>query len=155
LSELIGRAAGLSRIPAGPFWLGWAGVLPFAAFAAASVAAAPLPIDPLPVLVGYGCVILSFMGGAQWGLATRDPGGLVTRFAASVVPALVAWPALLLAPRLALAVLIAGFAGLCAYDLWTVRKGGAPRWYGRLRLQLTAAVVLVLLAAFLAVPRTA
>ncbi len=145
--------AARSGVPAGPFWLGWAGVLPFAGFAAAAMAAVPLPIDPLRVLIGYGCVILSFMGGAQWGLATSDRGTMATRYAASVVPALVAWPALLLRPAPALGVLIAGFAGLCAYDLWTVRRGEAPAWYGRLRIQLTAAVVFLLVAAYIAVPR--
>jgi hypothetical protein len=155
LSDTVGRAAGPSGVPAGPFWLGWAGVLPFAACAAAVIASVPLPIDPVRALIGYGCVILSFMGGAQWGLATRDRGVTAGRYAASVVPALAAWPALLLPPGIALALLIAGFTGLCAYDLWTVRNGEAPGWYGRLRVQLTGAVVFLLLAAYLGVPRAA
>jgi hypothetical protein len=137
-------------IPRGPFWLGWAGVIPFAALSAATVVGWPSSAFVAPALVTYGCVILSFMGGAQWGLATRAPQ--VAPFAWAVVPALVAWPILFLQPRLALVALAIAFAALCAYDLWTVRAGFAPPWYGRLRLHLTVAVVLLLVAAAAASP---
>mgnify|MGYP000968434581 CR=1 FL=1 len=46
--------------------------------------------------------------------------------------------------------IIVTFASLLGYDLWTVRRGEAPEWYGQLRLGLTAAVVLCLTFAILA-----
>jgi len=102
-------------------------------------------------LAAYGAVILSFMGGAQWGLATGKVNSNPWRaFGVSVIPALVAWPALFLPITWALATLSVTFAGLLAYDLWTVRQGQAPAWYGQLRLGLTAAVVLCLTFAILA-----
>lgn len=143
------RPADPSGTPAAPFWLGWAGVLPFAALAFAAVTRLSFPIEPARLLIGYGSAILSFMGGAQWGLATAagqgSGGAPPRRFAVSVVPALVAWPALFLPPPHALATLALGFAALCAYDIGTVRRGEAPGWYGRLRMQLTAAVVILLM----------
>lgn len=125
--------------------LGWAGVLPFAGLSALAATGLqpPLPVAPATALVGYGAIILSFMGGAQWGLAVRSRAGL-RGYAASVLPALLAWPCLALPPAPALAGLMAGFAGLLAYDLWTVRRGEAPAWYGRLRVRLTGAVLLLL-----------
>ena len=134
-------------MPAGPFWLCWAGDLPFAAASGAAFLGSAAPIDPVRVLIAYACVILSFMGGAQWGLATAAPAVDVRRFGLSVIPALIAWPALLLAAVPALGLLVLAFAALCGYDLWTVRQKLAPAWYGRLRLQRTGAVIVCLLAA--------
>lgn len=141
-----------ATIPRSALLLGWAGVLPFLALTGALALRLPIPLDPGPALVGYGVAILSFMGGAQWGLAVRAPDGgdrALRPYVAAVVPALVAWPAGLLPPRYAFLLLAAGFAALLAYDLWTVRRGEAPAWYGRLRLQLTVAVVALLLGAAL------
>lgn len=137
-------------IPRPALVLGWAGVIPFAALTAALLARIDLPLAPVPALVGYGCAILSFMGGAQWGLAVRSPDDADARlapYAICVLPALLAWCALFLPWRAGLLGLALGFVGLLSYDLWTVRHGRAPPWYGRLRLQLTSAVVLLLAAA--------
>jgi hypothetical protein len=134
------------RIPAAALLLGMLGVLPFAALGlAAAIGANVGPIAGMPGLLTYGAVILSFMGGAQWGLtvagSSSDGRGLWRRFGVSVVPALVGWAALLPPARLGLTLLAAAFALLAAYDLWTVRRGEAPAWYGRLRLGLSCAVV--------------
>lgn len=143
---------GRPTIPVPALVLGWSGVLPFVAFSIAAIANVNLPVASFTLLVGYAVAILSFMGGAQWGLTVRAGGGFEARwtgYAVSVVPALVAWVALFLPLRSALPLLIAGFAGLVAYDLWTVRQGIAPSWYGSLRIQLTVAVVLLLAVAWL------
>jgi hypothetical protein len=136
------------RIPGAVLALGWAGVIPFAGLALAAVAGIALPLVPLPALAAYGTAILSFMGGAQWGLAMRTAAG-ARGYAVSVLPALLGWVALLLPARPGLVLLAAGFALLLGYDLWTVRRGEAPAWYAHLRAQLTGAVVLILLAAAL------
>ncbi len=142
-------------IPGPALLLGWAGVLPFAALTAAVALRTPLPLDPGRLLLGYGAAILSFMAGAQWGLTVRAQDGSDQGwrgYAVSVLPALLAWAALAMPARIGFATLAAGFAALLAYDLWTVRRGTAPAWYGRLRVQLTAAVVLLLGAAALLAP---
>ncbi|MEL6421109.1 MAG: DUF3429 domain-containing protein [Pseudomonadota bacterium] len=153
-------------IPRTALLLGWAGVLPFAATALASIVGPePLASFAGKALLGYGAVILGFMSGVQWGIAmfvgyqgagarSGDAGSDERRVAApvdrgrlaiSVVPALVGFGALLIpSGTFALGVLIAGFAGLLAYDLATVRAGRAPAWYGSLRVQLTSAVIAIL-----------
>ncbi len=100
----------------------------------------------------YGAVILSFMGGVQWGLAMlatmqaksgrKHPDA--AHLAISVCPALVGWIAALLGPASGLALLATGFVALLVFDLWTVRRELAPRWYAPLRIQLTVAVVILL-----------
>ncbi|WP_298965719.1 DUF3429 domain-containing protein [uncultured Methylobacterium sp.] len=133
--------------PISAFVLGWAGVIPFAAFSLAAVLGVPVPVPAGAALLAYGAAILSFMGGAQWGVAMRAPDGFDrgwSGYAVSVVPALLAWAGLLVAGKAGLGLLIAGFAGLLAYDLWTIRRGYAPGWYASLRWQLTTAVVVLL-----------
>lgn len=152
--------SGPERIPAAALWLGVAGLIPFVALpvlAAIGPGALPLPTwlgahMSVPALLLYAAVILSFMGGVQWGLAIQageridesrlNGGGDFRRYGASVVPALLAWLALLLDPRTGLFLLAVGFVGLLVYDIWTVRRGEAPGWYERLRLGLTSVVVL-------------
>eukprot|EP01037_Dinobryon_pediforme_P036570 gene36569-43578_t len=57
-------------IPRSALVLGWLGVIPFAVCAAlASTGGVVPPGAALHALVLYGVVILSFMGGAHWGLA--------------------------------------------------------------------------------------
>ena len=100
----------------------------------------------------YGACILSFMGGIHWGLAIQPaaPETSYRRLGASVVWALIAWLALLLPMAPGFAVLAAAFAALLAYDLAEVSAGRAPPWYPKLRIPLTAFVVLCLLLAPLA-----
>ena len=138
------------RGPLSPFVLGWAGVIPFAVLSAATCLRFAVSPAPVTLLVGYGVAILSFMAGAQWGLAMRAPDGSEhgwRGYAISVVPALIGWICLFLPVRPALLVLAASFAALLAYDLWTLRLGYAPPWYGRLRWQLTSAVLALLIVA--------
>ena len=135
-------------IPLSALVLGWMGVIPFAALALAAVGGITLPFaNQMQALIAYAAAILSFMAGVQWGIGVmaRD-GQQGLRFALSVVPALLAWACLLVAPKTGLAGLTAGFVGLLANDLWTVQSGDAPDWYGRLRIQLTAAVLFTLTA---------
>ena len=139
-------------IPKSALVLGWLGVLPFALFSLVAVATrSQVAGHAATALVLYGMIILSFMGGAQWGLAMRAPdeapAALARRLGISVLPALGAFALGALPPRPALLGLALLFAALLAYDLSTVRAGAAPAWYGKLRMQLTAAVVLCLLTA--------
>ncbi|MDX2290558.1 MAG: DUF3429 domain-containing protein [Hyphomicrobiaceae bacterium] len=143
-----------ATVPAAALWLGWLGVMPFAALPLAGALGIDVPFAGWRwALVVYGAVILSFMGGARWGLAMAEAGRnnsalLARRLAISVTPALWAWATVLVGGATAhsLLALIAGFALLLAYDLVGARDGSAPRWYGVLRLRLTVAVALCLAA---------
>jgi hypothetical protein len=85
-----------TAIPRPALLLGWAGVIPFAAFAFATALELRLPgLRPEPILLAYAAAILSFMGGAQWGLAIGEAPVGGQRLAVSVIPALLAWTALL------------------------------------------------------------
>lgn len=131
-----------TAIPRPALLLGWAGVIPFAAFAFATALELRLPgLRPEPILLAYAAAILSFMGGAQWGLAIGEAPVDGQRLAVSVIPALLAWTALLQPLDTGLLLCLIAFLGLLAYDLLTVRQGRSPAWYGTLRLQLTGAVV--------------
>ena len=138
-----------STVPRGAAVLGWCGVIPFAALTAAALGSTPLdPAHAERLLVLYGAVILSFMGGVHWGLAISGRGPNANpdtaHLTASVLPALVGWVAALLSTKPGIIVLVCGFLVLLAYDIRTVRANIAPRWYARLRIQLTLVVVCLL-----------
>ncbi|MEL6296929.1 MAG: DUF3429 domain-containing protein [Pseudomonadota bacterium] len=144
-----------ASIPPPALVLGLAGLIPFVAIPLliAGDASIWLPtglkaLATIPALTFYAAIILSFMGGAQWGLAMRlsdlEPTADWRRYTISVLPALIAWSALLVDARSALSLMAAAFAVLLAYDLWTVKLGEAPRWYASLRMLLTTVVVIML-----------
>jgi len=139
-------------IPRSAVLLGWLGVVPFAALSLAPLLLGPHEaVRAVTGLVLYAAIILSFMGGAQWGLAMArevdQQADLSRRLTVSVLPALAAYAMAILPPRAALLGLALVFGALLAYDLATVRAGIAPAWYARLRIQLTVAVVLCLVVA--------
>lgn len=141
-----------SHIPRSAHVLGWLGVLPFAALALLVLTGGVLPNgSAMSGLVQYGLIILSFMGGAQWGLAMRmarsDDGVEGWRLVISVLPALAAFGLSFLPAGSALFGLAAAFVALLGYDLLAARAGAAPAWYAALRSQLTGAVVVCLLSA--------
>ncbi len=123
--------------------LGACGLLPFVAIAAALWVAAPSHSDRLAVaLIGYGAVILSFMGAVHWGLAIgSDRQEHSAWYILGVLPALTAWFATMLSPPAALVVLAIAFAAVLAIDRMAVDAGLAPPWYRKLRQPLTAGVV--------------
>jgi hypothetical protein len=92
--------------------------------------------------IGYGAVILSFLGASHWGLEMAGYGGNIprTRFWLSVLPALIAWTSFSFPYAGALAVQIVGFNFAFLGDVFAVRDGRAPRWWLGLRAWLTAVV---------------
>jgi hypothetical protein len=144
------------RIPTAALILGWMGVLPFAALALFGIFGAPgLGDIATCALIGYGAIILSFMGGAQWGATmmrrpTPEPAASWLGYGVSVLPALLGWAALALPAPAALGVFPVGFGLLLIYDLASARRGDTPAWYPRLRAPLTITVIACLTAALLA-----
>jgi ribose/xylose/arabinose/galactoside ABC-type transport system permease subunit len=95
------------------------------------------------VLALYGALILSFLGGARWGLAVGHPGPDAGVVSLSMLPTL-AGLALLLAPD---PVRLPGLAATLAFHwLWDTSSAGLPAWYPRLRSLLTAGTVVGLVA---------
>jgi len=126
-------------------WLGYLGALPFIACAAlALLSGGTVQALALQALIGYGAVILSFVGALHWARALESaaaPGG-ARLLVVSVLPALLAWPALLLPAREAGVLLAAGFVALYLFDRRAWRSQG---WFLRLRLHLSAVAVSCLL----------
>jgi hypothetical protein len=137
----------LPGVPAPAAHLGLAGILPFAGAAAASFGSAPLGAFATQALLAYGAVILSFLGGLQWGLLIREGRVGYRGLGFGVLPSLVGWAALLLGGRGGLVVLAVSFLLVLVVDTRLARAGIAPDWFPRLRGVLTGAVVLCLLVA--------
>jgi hypothetical protein len=97
-----------------------------------------------PLQMGYGAVIISFLGAIHWGLeyAEKQPSPERTRFryAIGVASSVVAWPTLLLSWQFALTAQFAAFASLYYADARASARGWAPYWYRSYRFVLTAIV---------------
>jgi hypothetical protein len=148
-------ADGSGQTPGSVALLGWLGVIPFLGFALSIISGRLFDhVSAIHALVAYGAAILSFLGGIQWGVAMSaqrlDGQSHARAYGLSVLPALLAWSCLGLAPLAALTVLAMGFALWLAYDVWTARHGETPPWFPRLRAPITAVVVLCLVAPGLA-----
>jgi hypothetical protein len=144
-----------SSIPGAALALGLAGLIPFAAGAASLWV--PLPaLTPelgLRLVIAYGAIILSFLGGIRWGTAigpydTRRQG---LEFSASVLGSLAGLAAIFIPAVPALTLLIAGFLMQALWDVTSVEAGRLPSWFGKLRMLLTAGAVVSLTAALVAV----
>lgn len=138
------------QLPPTVAWLGYGGLLPFVGLALLIVLDSSRVLPWEKALVAYGAVILSFVGALHWGLAMALPDLAVEqrrqRFVWSVVPALVAWSALLLPPVAAAAILISGFIAHYWQDRRLAALTRLPFWYLPMRLRLSGVACLCLLA---------
>ena len=137
--------------------LGYAGLIPFVVLAPASLLDAHHGITWSDALFAYGAVILSFVCALHWGFAMAlsglDDARRVRTMLWSVVPSLMAWPALLLVPMEAAVLLVTGFVLHYIQDRRLARHAELPDWYLPLRLQLTVVACLSLIAgAFVQLP---
>jgi glutaredoxin len=132
--------------------LGFAGLLPFAG---GLLALAVMGIESsagvwaAQALLAYGAIILSFIGAIHWGRGIEKGGvqskGLMTL---SVLPALIAWVALLIPLNHGLLLLITAFLGMWWFDRHAYRS--LP-WLRELRGRLTGGVVALLLVSWVAI----
>lgn len=139
------RFGSMNAVPRLPLVLGALGLLPFVFLSAGTLFAEdPLRTSLVLALATYGAIILSFLGGIQWGMAIQDGGAPNTGrhvLPLSVLPSLGGWAALLLLPHhTGLLVLAAGYLLVLAMDIRLSSKGHAPEWYPRLRWPLTLVV---------------
>lgn len=144
--------AGVAAIPKPALILGLAGLLPFILGALGGWLADPARAGfALNAMLGYGAVILSFLGGVHWGralapdLAPRPPWPLMLW---SVTPSLLAWGAMFTGAIYAVLVLyIVSYTIAFFVDLKAVRVGMFPAWYGSLRKILSIGVLASLFVA--------
>jgi len=141
----------LNTIPPPARIFGLAGLLPF--FAGAILCWLPPTsesISVLPagsfVLLAYGAVILSFLGGIRWGIAMQHEA-MISNWqvvAWAMAPSLLAWTALLVAPTLGFILLIAGFSLQWSIDYRANKQSITPPWFLTLRTILTLGAVVSL-----------
>ncbi|MCC5812639.1 MAG: DUF3429 domain-containing protein [Ectothiorhodospiraceae bacterium] len=129
-------------------YLGAAGAIPFilGALAAWTIGDSPVGRWTVGAATLYGAVILSFLGGIQWGWILQKPDSQHSLLALSVFPALLAWVALLLSDRFTLGVLIVCFPACFLLDM----RLSLPAWFRTLRAALTIVVVACLVAILVA-----
>jgi uncharacterized membrane protein len=136
-------------IPPAAAWLGYGGLVPFVVLGLASFFDEDRALLWSASLVGYGAAILSFVGALHWGFAMTLNDLSASRrtkcFTWSVVPALLAWLALLLPPLISSILLVTGFLAHYWQDRRLANATRLPAWYLPLRLRLTSVACLCLL----------
>ncbi|THX58395.1 hypothetical protein D6D06_02991 [Aureobasidium pullulans] len=92
-----------------------------------------------PLQVGYGAVIISFLGAIHWGLEFAGYGGYqgYKRYAIGVWTPAVAWPTILLPVEYALITQFVAFNFLYYSDSRACKRGWTPSWYAVYRFVLT------------------
>lgn len=136
-------------LPAPARLLGPAGLIPFAGLAIGVWAGWPAAG---PALAAYGATILAFLGAVHWGLALAAPGRASARDDAiawgrlglGVLPALIAWAALLLPLAAGLGLLACGILATALIETLAARAGLVPRPYLGLRWLLSAGAAMAL-----------
>ncbi|KAI0018262.1 hypothetical protein F4780DRAFT_533229 [Xylariomycetidae sp. FL0641] len=167
--ESVKDTFALNTVPKESYWLGLAGTVPYLATSLSTVylswdlntvwpsqssfvnniliqhdTARQLLSTLEPLQLGYGAIIISFLGAIHWGLeyAERKPLLERTRFryGMGVGASVLAWPTLLMPMEFALTSQFAAFVALYFADVKATNRGWAPSWYGTYRFVLTAVV---------------
>jgi hypothetical protein len=135
-----------SAVPRAVLVYGLLGVIPFVAPPIAGAVVADWKPEAAVVLARYAALILSFLGGARWGLAIAHPPARTSLISLAMLPSLVGL-ALLLLPPAARPWQFAGLAAaLILHWLWDLRGDSLPAWYPWLRTPLTLGAVAGLVA---------
>ncbi|KAJ4295322.1 hypothetical protein N0V90_007333 [Kalmusia sp. IMI 367209] len=149
----------LDEVPRQAYYIGLAGVLPYLATSLSTVACAyeinhavagygyvissqtatALLHILEPLQVGYGAVILSFLGAIHWGLEFAGYGGHhgYNRYSIGVVAPAIAWPTVLMPVEYALITQFMAFTLLYYVDTRATYRGWTPSWYAVYRFVLT------------------
>ena len=134
-------------IPRTALYLALGGLVPFLVCAGVALSGNQVVLRGAEdeIMLRYGIIILAFMSGVLWGFATNASGKMATvAYGLSVLPALWAFFTAVGPTQQALGALIPGFYGLLVLDYCFWRAGLAPPWWLRLRLPLTAVVMVTL-----------
>lgn len=125
------------------------GLAPFAAGLILTISPGFLPFDPVVferAMLGYGALILGFLGGVRWGIRMQGGAGSDLTFVMGILGAVVGFFTLLMPYSLGLIILTMGFAAQGAWDVWSGFRGGVPQLYAQLRNMMTWLVCLILIA---------
>jgi hypothetical protein len=125
---------------------GLLGVLPFLIPPLAAFTVPATTELTMAILALYAALILSFLGGARWGLANAHPAPSARTITLSMLPSLCGLGLLLLPPDLRRPQLILLAVALALHWLWDVSGNGLPTWYPGLRTILTAGALIGLAA---------
>ena len=134
-------------IPKSALYLALGGLIPFLVCAAVGLSGNQVILRGAEdvIMLRYGIIILAFMSGVLWGFAGNASGRIASgAYGVSVLPALWAFFTTVGPTPQALGALIPGFYGLLVLDFYFWRAGLAPPWWLRLRLPLTAVVMVTL-----------
>ncbi|KAI2617318.1 hypothetical protein GGS26DRAFT_576870 [Hypomontagnella submonticulosa] len=167
--ETVKETFALSSVPREPYFLGLAGTLPYLATSISTVylawdlnvewpstssfvnnilishdSARHLLSVIEPIQLGYGAIIISFLGAVHWGMeyAEKVPNPERTRFryGLGVLASVIAWPTLFMPMDFALTSQFAAFVMLYFADSRATVRAWAPSWYATYRFVLTAVV---------------
>ncbi|KAM7195023.1 Protein of unknown function (DUF3429) domain containing protein [Rhypophila sp. PSN 637] len=158
----------LNNVPREPYALGLAGTLPYLATSCGTVyfswvlntdASSTLLNNFLvskdtatyllqtlePIQVGYGAVIISFLGAIHWGMEYAEKSSPMRqrtrfRYVMGVAAPMLAWPTIFMPVEWALITQFLSFTGLYLADLRATTRGWTPGWYSNYRFVLTAIV---------------
>jgi hypothetical protein len=144
----------MSQVPRAALILGAAGLIPFVWGTATELSPGifafgldwfgPRFVGPY-VGLAYGTIILAFMSGVLWGFATKADGRVAAAgYALSVMPALWAFFLVGSGPVSSAIYLGLGYVLLLGLDYMFWRLALAPAWWMRLRIGLTAVVLICL-----------
>jgi hypothetical protein len=142
-----------TQLPAHATALGYGGLVPFVgcALGVLLLPEAGMRDVAARVLIGYGAVILSFLGGVHWGLVLRTHSPRVPGILAiGVLPSLAGWLTLLLPFETALAAQVVVFGGFWLYEHRILGPDVLPPAYLALRRWLTLVAIAALGLALMA-----
>ncbi|CCD89980.1 conserved membrane protein of unknown function [Bradyrhizobium sp. ORS 285] len=136
----------LSDIPAPMRSLGLAGLIPFVGLAILVITSdETLRAAALRAQIGYGAVIVSFLGALHWGAAVQTPAlANWPRMAWGVTPSLLGWVTLLLPPLPALVLLTAALLAALVFDEFSFGGDTSRAWFVKLRRLLSIGAMLSL-----------
>ena len=100
----------------------------------------------LRLLIAYAALILSFLGGARWGLAVARPEPSPLTVSLAMLPTLFALGLMMLPATLQSWQIGGLILGLILHWLWDIRAKGLPDWYPGLRTLLSGGAVAGLIA---------
>jgi len=132
---------------------GLLGIIPFWSLPATTLLAPAWVGISVAVEAVYAALILSFLGGARWGLAVRGPSPNPMVVGLAMTPTLAGLVILTLTHSLVRPQLLALAAGLTLCWVWDVRAKDLPPWYRRFRSLLTLGAVTGLCVSVMLVPQ--
>lgn len=129
-----------SRMPFSTAVFGGLGVVPFAVGAVLANISETAQTGHW-LIVGYGAVILSFLGGIQWGVGLKAAPMAWLPYLIAILISLTGWVAMLLPSLWGIALLAGGFVCAFIYDAISVGVFRLPGWFLGLRSLLTVSVI--------------